>query len=53
MLTHHPFLEKIVGTIINVMTENMRHVRLALQENLFGRVNSEGHNGFLHDFPVI
>ena len=46
MLVVPQVVSDIVGTIINVMTENMREVRLVCK-NIF--LNIFWHNGFLHD----
>ena len=45
MLVVPQIVSKIVGTITNLMIEN-------LQEHLFEHFNSEGHNGFLHDVSI-
>ena len=51
MLVEPQIVSDIIGTIINVMTENMRG-EACLQEHLLEHFNSEENNGFLHDLSV-
>ena len=51
MLVVPQIVSDIVGTIINVMTENMWG-EACLQGHLFEHFNTEGHNGFLHGVSV-
>ena len=54
MLVVPQIASDIVGTIINVMTENMREVRLVCKNIFLNILIVKGimHNGFLHDVSV-
>ena len=54
MLVVPQIASDIVGTIINVMTENMQEVRLVCKNIYFNILIVKGimHNGFLHDVSV-
>ena len=52
MLVVPQIVSDIVGTITNVMTENLQEGRLVCKNIFLNILIVKGHNGFLHDVSV-